>query len=201
MHVVRYQHHSAAVPCQKLHSVRALERNTNTSPGYGFARSASLTGADNVFTDLRKSTGCAAITTLRSPAARSPVGSQRRQHRRKRRRIDTRLDPDARPAHLDLDHPAPGLVAIHLDGPVSPPRAARLACRRRTTLGSDPNRHKACRLDAYRRCQLVSPHREQPADNAMSARHLGNVSALLEALRYDPGLPLAPSTVAGGAAW
>src|SRR5215813_3101018 len=43
-----------------------LLRNTKTSPQYGFARNASLTSADNVCTDLRKSTGCAASTTLRS---------------------------------------------------------------------------------------------------------------------------------------
>src|SRR5258706_6652461 len=50
-----------------------LERNTKTSPQYGFARNASLTSADSVCTDLRKSTGCAAITTLRS--ARSAITS------------------------------------------------------------------------------------------------------------------------------
>src|SRR4029077_16039405 len=43
-----------------------LLRNTKTSPQYGFERSASLTSADSVCTDLRKSTGCAASATLRS---------------------------------------------------------------------------------------------------------------------------------------
>src|SRR6202051_1355759 len=43
-----------------------LLRNTKTSPQYEFARSASLTSADRVCTDLRKSTGWAASTTLRS---------------------------------------------------------------------------------------------------------------------------------------
>ena len=43
-----------------------LERNTKTSPQYGFARSASLTSADSVCNDLRKSTGWAATTTLSS---------------------------------------------------------------------------------------------------------------------------------------
>ncbi|MGY4485303.1 hypothetical protein ACVWWR_004494 [Bradyrhizobium sp. LM3.2] len=46
-------------------SMRLL-RNTKTSPQYGFARSASLTSADSVCTDLRKSTGCVASTTLGS---------------------------------------------------------------------------------------------------------------------------------------
>ena len=49
---------------------------------------------------------------------------------------------------------------------------------------------KPWRLDACRRRQLVSPHREQPTDNAIAARDLGNVGAFLEALRYDPGLLL-----------
>ena len=48
-----------------------LLRNTKTSPQYGFARSASLTSADSVCTDLRKSTGCAASTTLRSSSPRA----------------------------------------------------------------------------------------------------------------------------------
>ncbi len=43
-----------------------VPRNTKTSPQCGFARSASLTSADGVCTDLRKLTGCAASTTLRS---------------------------------------------------------------------------------------------------------------------------------------
>src|SRR5262245_16547366 len=51
-------------------SMRLL-RNTNTSPQYGFACSASFTNADSVCTDLRKSTGCVASTTLRS--ARSAI--------------------------------------------------------------------------------------------------------------------------------
>src|SRR6266852_6938131 len=51
-------------------SMRLL-RNTKTSPQYGFARSASLTSADSVCTDLRKSTGCAASTTLRSSSPRA----------------------------------------------------------------------------------------------------------------------------------
>ncbi len=41
-----------------------LLRNAKTSPQYGFARSASLTSADSVCNDLRKSTGCAASTAF-----------------------------------------------------------------------------------------------------------------------------------------
>src|ERR1700751_1114764 len=41
-------------------------RNTKTSPQYVLAGSASLTSADSVWTDLRKSAGCAATTPLRS---------------------------------------------------------------------------------------------------------------------------------------
>src|SRR5512145_51765 len=37
----------------------------------------------------------------------------------------------------------------------------------------------------------MSPHREQPTGNTMAPRHLGDVGALLEALRYDPRLLLA----------
>src|SRR5207245_7100452 len=43
-----------------------LLRNTKTLPQYGFERSASLTSADSVCTDLRKSTGCVDSITLRS---------------------------------------------------------------------------------------------------------------------------------------
>src|SRR5882762_3396488 len=64
---LRHQHHAAAIPCQKLHSVRALAaEHEDVAAVHGFAPSASLTSADNVCNDLRKSTGCAASTTLRS---------------------------------------------------------------------------------------------------------------------------------------
>src|SRR5216683_2863453 len=126
------------------------------------------------------------------PAARSPAASQRRQHRRKRRQIDSRLDPDARPAHLDLDLTAElawwrGHLPSHR---LRRRNAARLAGRRGAALRSNQDRHKAGRVEACRCRQLLSPHREQPTDNAIAARDLGNVGALLEALRYDPGLLL-----------
>src|ERR1700682_3668396 len=172
-------------------SVR-LERNTNTSPQYGFARSASLTSADSVCTDLRKSTGCAPTTTLRS--ARSAITGRPAAPTAPSKASSDRLParPDARPAHLDLDQPAKLCWwRSHLPQPrVRRRTAARLAGRRGAALGSDPDRHKAGRVDACRCRHLVSPHREQPTDNAIAARDLGNVGALLEALRYDPGLLL-----------
>src|ERR1700676_2606034 len=67
-------------------------------------------------------------------------------------------------------------------------QAARLDRRRRTALAGDPNRHEAWRLNACCRRELVPPHREQPADNAIAPSDLGNIGAFLEALRYDPCL-------------
>src|ERR1700716_1520120 len=133
-------------------SMRLL-RNTNTSPQYGFVRSASLTSADSVCTDLRKSIGCVATTTLRS--ARSAI--------------------------------TPRLAA-----PTAPSKASshRPPARREDAPGSARARHNAGRVGPCRCRQLVSPHREQPTGNAIAARDLGNVGALLETLRYDPGLLL-----------
>src|SRR6202140_3220991 len=79
--------------------------------------------------------------------------------------------------------------------------AARLVRRRRTALAGDPNRHEAWRLNACCRRELVPPHREQPADNAIAPSDLGNIGAFLEALRYDPCLlfrrPLPPPALSG----
>jgi hypothetical protein len=57
-------------PCSKFRghlslSIR-LEQNTKPSPQYGFLCNASLTSADSVYIDFRKSTRCDATTTLRS---------------------------------------------------------------------------------------------------------------------------------------
>src|SRR5260370_14186468 len=147
--------------------------------------------------------GASPLRPSGQPAARSPAASQRRQHRRKRRQIDSRLDPDARPAHLDLDLTAElawwrGHLPSHR---LRRRNAARLAGRRGAALRSNQDRHKAGRVEACRCRQLLSPHREQPTDNAIAARDLGNVGALLEALRYDPGLllrrPPSPPTLTG----
>ena len=141
-----------------------LLRSTKTSPQYGFARSASLTSADSVCNDLRKSTGCAASTTLRSdlsaitgcpeaptaPSKALPWGRCHLWRRRMRRR-----------------------------------QAARLARRHRTALTGDPDRHEAWRVNACCRRELVPPHREQPADNAIAPSDLGNIGPFLEAVRYD----------------
>src|SRR5712672_1269668 len=172
-------------------SMRLL-RNTNTSPQYGFVRSASLTSADSVCTDLRKSIGCVATTTLGSarsaitPRLAAPTAPSKASSHR------PRLDPDARPAHLNLDPPAElAWWRDHLPRHrVRRRNATRSACRREAALGSDPDRHKAGRVGTCRCRQLVSPHREQPTGNAIAARDLGNVGALLETLRYDPGLLL-----------
>jgi len=64
-------------------------------------------------------------------------------------------------------------------------KTAWLASCPATALGINPDRHEAWHLDAGHRRKLVSPHREQSADNAIAPGHLGNVGALLEALRYD----------------
>src|SRR6202790_1889987 len=80
-------------------------------------------------------------------------------------------------------------------------QAARLDRRRRTALAGDPNRHEAWCLNACCRRELVPPHREQPADNAIAPSDLGNIGAFLEALRYDPCLlfrrPLPPPALSG----
>src|ERR1700680_514527 len=80
-------------------------------------------------------------------------------------------------------------------------QAARLDRRRRTALAGDPNQHEAWRLNACCRRELVPPHREQPADNAIAPSDLGNIGAFLEALRYDPCLlfrrPLPPPALPG----
>ncbi len=130
----------------------------------------------------------------------SPAASQRRQHRRKRRGIG--------PGSTRMRAPLTSISII----PRSLPGAdamSSLVCAgarqpglpsRRSALGSDPDRHKAWRVNACRR-ELVSPHREQPTDNAIQARDLGNVGAFLEALRYDPGLllrrPSSPAPLSG----
>jgi hypothetical protein len=164
-----------------------LLRNTKTSPQYGFARNASLTSADSVCTDLRKSTGCAASTTLRS--GRKAINGC----------PEAPTAPwKASPAPLQA---RPGCV------PLSPrsrsPRQAclgwchlrrhfirgrqpiRLFCRRQTALGSDPYRHEGWCLKARCRRELVPPNREQPTDNAMAPSDLGDIGPFLEALRHD----------------
>ena len=128
------------------------------------SRGASLTSSDSVRTDLRKSTRCAAVTTLRS--ARGAI--------------------TGRPAHLErgaglLASPPPASFRRHGN-------EARLACGRGAALGTNPDRHKARRASTRR--HLVSPHRKQPSNTAIAARDLGNIGALFEALRYDPSLLL-----------
>jgi hypothetical protein len=60
-----------------------------------------------------------------------------------------------------------------------------------TASGTNLDRQEARRLAGRRRRNLVSPHREQPAGNAIAPRHLGDVRTLLKALRHDPSLLLA----------
>jgi len=51
-------------------------------------------------------------------------------------------------------------------------QTARLACRRGAALGSNQHRHKAGALTPTA-APIVSPHREQPTDDAIAARDLG----------------------------
>src|ERR1700730_773108 len=141
-----------------------LERNTNTSPQYGCARNASLTSADSVCTDLRKSTGCAAITTLRSArsAITGPLAAPT---------APSKASSDRPPARFYLDQPAElAWWRGHLLQPrVRRRNPARLACHRGAALRSDPDRHKASRVDAPPCRHLVSPHREQAPGNTHGA--------------------------------
>jgi hypothetical protein len=89
----------------------------------------------------------------------------------------------------------------------SPAPSSALAQQRPARLPSlDRFRHRSglarsLRRGVCRRRKLVSPHREQPTGNAFAPGNLGNVGAVLEALRHDPGLllgrPLLSPTLPG----
>src|SRR6266498_2355814 len=68
-------------------------------------------------------------------------------------------------------------------------------------LGTNLDWHEVRRFARHRRRNLASPHRKQPARNAIAPRNLGDVRTLLKALRHDPGLLLArpptPSALPG----
>jgi len=111
--------------------------------------------------------GCAANTTLRSARSaiigsadstvESVVGSTPGSTRMRA------------PAHLDLDRTAkqPWWRGHLLRSRLCHGNAAWLACRHGAALRRDPHRHKAGRADACR-CQLLSPHCEQPTNNAIA---------------------------------
>ena len=123
---------------------------------------------------------------------RPPVASNCRQHRRKCRRVHTRLDADPNLANLDLDT-ATALAAgrCHLRG---------ICMRRhRQTRWIDPYRHEPWHLDTNRPRHLAPPHRQQPAHHSVSPRDLGYVRAFFETLGDNPrlllGRPPAPPTL------
>ena len=174
-------------------SVRLL-RNTKTSPQYGFARSASLTSADSVCTDLRKSTGCAASTTLRS--ARSAITGRLEAPTAPSKASPAPLParPGCAPRSPRSRSPRTSLPggdaissstvcagAMRSGSPAVAATALAAQSRTGTKLGALPPAAVAnlCR-------HTVSSPRATPLRRATSEM----LAPFLEALRYDPGLLL-----------
>ncbi|MGY4183197.1 hypothetical protein ACVIHH_008488 [Bradyrhizobium sp. USDA 4518] len=184
MQLSRFEDCMQNVACWKR-----LLRNTKTSPQYGFARSASLTSADSVCTDLRKSTGCAASTTLRSGrnaidgCPEAPIALSKASAAPLRARPGCVPRPprsrSSRQACLGAMPSAAAPYARTLTGP------ARLPQPDRSRKQSGPARSLTPESSLPSR-ELAPPHRQQPTDNAMAPSDLGDIGPFSEALRHDP---------------
>ncbi|MFK4492361.1 hypothetical protein ABIA45_007439 [Bradyrhizobium sp. USDA 336] len=188
---LRYQHHALPSHARRFTLSWACCGTRRRRRNMG-SRAVLRSPAPSVCTGLRKSTGWAASTTLRSdrraitgcleapiaPAKASPIPPSAR--------------PGCAPVHLDFDHSTDlGRWRGDLHG---------LRLYRRNALGlATPlhrsrrqfGRHEVLGFAGRARRYLASPHREQSAGNAIAPRHLGDVRPLLKALRHDPGLLLA----------
>ncbi|MGY4257726.1 hypothetical protein ACVI1L_004794 [Bradyrhizobium sp. USDA 4516] len=153
-----------------------LLRNTKTSPQCGFARSASLTSADSVCTDLRKSTGCAGSTTLRSDrnaingCAEAPIALSKASPAPLRARPGcvprSPRSRSSRQACLEAMPSAAAPYARTLTGP------ARLPSPDRSRKRSGPARSLAPEACCRRE---LAPRRQQPTNNAVAPSDLGNI--------------------------
>ena len=171
---------------------------------YGFACSASLHQRRqrlHRFATPPLRSG-ATLGSARSADRRS--ASERRQHRRERRHRHSRLDPDARPARLDLDRPKTFPGGDAFSGSLVCAGGARSSSLAVPRLLSSASIWTGTKLRTLPRaaCESVPPGRiEQPTRATPLRRATSEMFASVsKLLRDDPGLLLRLSIVVAGSA-